>query len=92
MVFVAIYYAEKMSVFMQRKIFKTGNSLVVSLPRQMLELLGLSDGSEVLVMLEDRKIVIRPMQQTVSGVDEEFARQLAEFIDEYHLALEALGK
>jgi antitoxin MazE len=77
---------------MQRKIFKTGNSLVVSLPKEMLELLGLSDGSEVLVILEDGKIVIRPMQQAAPGVDEEFARQLAEFIDEYRPALESLAK
>ena len=77
---------------MQRKIFKTGNSLVVSLPRDILDALGLSDGAEVLVTLEDGKIVIRSMQQTVSGVDEEFARQVAEFIDEYSPALNALAK
>lgn len=77
---------------MLRKIFKTGNSMVVSLPREILEPLGVSDGSEVSVALEDGKIVIRPMQQTVPGVDEEFARQLAEFIDEYRPALEALAK
>jgi putative addiction module antidote len=77
---------------MLRKIFKTGNSMVVSLPREILEPLGVSDGSEVSVELEDGKIVIRPMQQSVPGVDEEFARQLAEFIDEYRPALEALAK
>jgi antitoxin MazE len=77
---------------MLRKIFKTGNSMVVSLPREVLEPLGVSDGSEVSVALEDGKIVIRPMQQTVPGVDEEFARQLAEFIDEYRPALESLAK
>ncbi len=77
---------------MLRKIFKTGNSMVVSLPREILEPLGVSDGSEVSVQLEDGKIVIRPMQQTVPGVDEEFARQLAEFIDEYRPALESLAK
>jgi antitoxin MazE len=77
---------------MLRKIFKTGNSMVVSLPREILEPLGVSDGSEVSVVLEDGKIVIRPMQQTVPGVDEEFARQLAEFIDEYRPALESLAK
>lgn len=77
---------------MLRKIFKTGNSMVVSLPREILEPLGVSEGSEVSVALEDSKIVIRPMQQTVPGVDEEFARQLAEFIEEYRPALESLAK
>ena len=77
---------------MQRKIFKTGNSLAVSLSREILDALGLSDGSEVLVTLEDGKIIVRPEHQAVSGMDEEFARQLAEFIDEYRPALEALAK
>lgn len=77
---------------MLRKIFKTGNSMVVSLPREILEPLGVSDGSEVSVVLEDGKIIISPIQQSVPGVDEEFARQLAEFIDEYRPALEALAK
>lgn len=77
---------------MLRKIFKTGNSLMISLPREILDALNLSDGSEVLVTLEDGKIVIRLAQQAVPGVDEEFARQLAEFIDEYRPALEALAK
>ena len=76
---------------MLRKIFKTGNSMVVSLPREMLESLGAADGSDVSVELEDGTIVIRPIRQTVPGVDEEFARQLSEFIDEYRPALEALA-
>jgi putative addiction module antidote len=77
---------------MLRKIFKTGNSMVISLPRETLTALGLSDGSEVSVVLEDGKIVIEPMRQAVPGVDEEFARQLADFIDEYRPALESLAK
>ena len=58
---------------MLRKIFKSGNSMVVYLPREILEPLGVSDGSEVSVELEDGKIVIRPMRQTAPGVDEEFS-------------------
>ena len=77
---------------MLRKIFKTGNSLVVSLPRQILNALGLSSGSDVLVALENGKIVIHPMRQSVPGVDEDFACQLSEFIDEYRPALDALAK
>ena len=56
------------------------------------ECMDCGEVSEVLVGMEGGKIVIRPMQQTASGVDEEFARQLAEFIDEYRPALEALAK
>ncbi|MGH2582593.1 MAG: AbrB/MazE/SpoVT family DNA-binding domain-containing protein [Anaerolineales bacterium] len=78
---------------MLRKIFKTGNSLVVSLPREVLEPLGLADGTDVSVELdrENSEIVIRRAgSQIPHGLDEEFARQVKEFIEEYRPALESL--
>jgi len=81
---------------MLRKVFKTGNSVVVSLPKDALELLGISDGSNVSVDLdrENRKIIISPAEEPMAeaGVDEEFAQQVAEFIDQYRPALEALAE
>jgi antitoxin MazE len=79
---------------MLRKIFKTGNSTVVSIPREMLESLGVGDGSEVSIELDatTRQIVIRPVERTIAGVDEAFARQVAEFIEEYRPALKALAR
>jgi putative addiction module antidote len=80
---------------MLRKIFKTGNSLVVSLPKEVLEPLGISDGADVSVELNRKKseIIIRPTRSPlVAGVDEEFARQVNDFIEEYRPALEALAK
>jgi len=81
---------------MLRKIFKTGNSLVVSLPREILEALQLSDGAGVQVELnEDRgEIVIRPAELPLaaSGVDQTFARQVDAFIEQYRPALEELAK
>ena len=81
---------------MLRKVFKTGNSVVVSLPKDALELLGISDGSNVSVDLdrENRKIIISPAEEPMAeaGVDEKFAQQVAEFIDQYRSALEALSE
>lgn len=79
---------------MVRKIFRTGNSMVVSLPKDALELLGLAEGAEVSVEVdqERRRIVITPVQSALPGVDEEFARQVAEFIAQYRPALEALAR
>jgi antitoxin MazE len=81
---------------MLRKIFKTGNSTVISLPKETLDYLHLREGAEVSVELdrERRRIVIRPIQATLSeaGVDEDFARQVDAFIDQYRPALEALAK
>jgi len=80
---------------MLRKLFKTGNSIVVSLPKDVTEPLGVSEGTDVSVELdrENRQIIIRPVEQPIVGsIDEAFARQLAEFIEEYRPALEALAK
>jgi putative addiction module antidote len=81
---------------MLRKVFKTGNSLVVSIPKNALDYLDLVEGEEVAVDLdrEKRQIVITPVEKplAIAGVDENFARQVAEFIEQYRPALEALAK
>ncbi|MBI4769697.1 MAG: hypothetical protein HY784_04610 [Chloroflexi bacterium] len=38
------------------------------------------------------QIIIRPVREAPYGVDQAFARQVAEFIEEYRPALEALAK
>jgi len=80
---------------MHRKVFKTGNSLVVSLPKDLLESLGMQDGTDVSVELDrqNRQILIRPAELPLAGdLSQEFARQVNEFIDRYRPALEALSK
>ena len=80
---------------MLRKIFKTGNSMVVSIPKDILEQLDLSEGEDVTVELdrEQRQIVISPAEKPLAvSVNEEFARQVNDFIEEYRPALEALAK
>lgn len=79
---------------MVRKIFKTGNSTVVSLPKEMLDALHLTEGEEVSVELDAKhgRIVITPAALEADGIDAEFAKQVADFIDEYRPALEALAK
>jgi antitoxin MazE len=80
---------------MLRKIFKTGNSVVVSLPRDALEQLGVAEGADVQVELDEqnRQIIIRPVERPVAGIiDEAFAKQVADFIKRYKPALDALAK
>jgi antitoxin component of MazEF toxin-antitoxin module len=79
---------------MLRKVFRTGNSLVISLPKDVIEPLGVTEGGHVSVELDrpNRQIVIRPVELPFAGtIDEGFARQVAEFIEEYRPALEALA-
>ena len=80
-----------------RKVFKTGNSLVVALPKEMLERLHVVEGNEVSVELDVERgyIVIAPVAPVapaVGGVDVEFARQVADFIESYCPALEELAR
>jgi antitoxin component of MazEF toxin-antitoxin module len=79
-----------------RKDFKIGNSLVISLSKDALELLDISEGSDVFVDLDGGKqqIVTSPVEEPLSvvGANEAFAQQVAEFIDRYRPALEALNK
>ena len=80
---------------MSRKIFKTGNRVVVSLPKEMLEALKIQDGSKVDVLLDqpNRQIIIRPIEGLpIAGIDTDFARQISEFIEKYRPALEKLAK
>jgi putative addiction module antidote len=79
---------------MVRKVFRAGNSLVVSLPRQSIQALGLQEGSEVSVegVPQQQEIVIRLATPALAGIKEAFARQVAEFVEQYRPALEALAR
>lgn len=81
---------------MLRKIFKTGNSVVVSLPKDAVEYLNMGEGTEVTVELdrEKRQIVITPAEPplAIADIDPEFVHQITEFIEQYRPALEELAK
>lgn len=81
---------------MQRKIFKTGNSLVVSLPKDAIEEMQMSEGTVVSVYYDrvTSKLIIEPIDtdKEVEGISEEFAKQVSEFIEEYRPALDELAK
>lgn len=81
---------------MIRRLFKTGNSTVISLPKEVLEDLGIKDGESVNLELdhEQRRVIITPVDKPVkmAGVNEEFARQVDVFIQQYRPALNELAK
>jgi antitoxin MazE len=81
---------------MIRRLFKTGNSTVLSLPKEILEYLGLKDGQNVNLELDRKKkrLILTSLNNasTVPGVDEEFAHQVNEFIEEYRSALDDLSE
>jgi len=79
---------------MPRKIFRTGNSAVVSLPADALETLGLGLGDEVTVTADPERgqIIITPAAPSLPGVRAGFLEQVDRFIDRYQPALEQLAK
>lgn len=81
---------------MIRRLFKTGNSTVLSLPKEVLDELDIKDGDRVNLNLDPdhRRAYITPVEKplTAAGVDEEFARQVDEFIENYRPALDELAK
>lgn len=81
---------------MHRKLFKTGNSLAVLLPKDAIEQLQMKEGTVVSVYFDrvTSKLTIEPVDpdQAVKGIDEEFAQQVSEFIEQYRPALDELAK
>jgi putative addiction module antidote len=79
-----------------RQLFKTGNSIVLSLPKEILNDLGMKKGEKVNLEIdrERGRIIISPVRKTIvgSGVDEDFARQVNDFIETYRPALDELAK
>ena len=81
---------------MIRRLFKTGNSIVLSLPREILDDLKLSSGQDMSLEFDphSRRIIITPLEKplAIPGVDPEFAQQVDEFINQYRPALEKLAR
>ncbi|MFO7944240.1 MAG: AbrB/MazE/SpoVT family DNA-binding domain-containing protein [Anaerolineales bacterium] len=74
-----------------RKIFRSGSSLVVTLPKDMLAYLEIGEGDEVHLRLEAEQcqILVKPAESPAetSKVDREYASQMADIIEKYRPAL-----
>ncbi|HHX76820.1 MAG TPA: AbrB/MazE/SpoVT family DNA-binding domain-containing protein, partial [Firmicutes bacterium] len=68
-----------------RKIFRAGNSQVISLPHKVLKTLGLKEGDQVIIELEgdqSKNLVLRPLLSSLS-LSREADNSLEEFIETY---------
>jgi antitoxin MazE len=81
---------------MHRKLCSIGNSQGVSIPREILEKLDLSVGSDVDVTIDKsgERIILEPVRKKKypGGIDREFVSQVNEFIEKYRPALKELAK
>ena len=76
---------------MSRKIFRSGNSAVVSLPSDVLEATGLAISDEVNIVADAERgyIIISPAG--LQGVRPGLLEKVDRFIDRYQSALESLA-
>ncbi len=81
---------------MIKRLFRTGNSVVLSLPREVLGSLGVINGESVNLELDQkrRRLIISPLKkdQTMKSLDENFVHQVNDFIEKYKPALDELAK
>lgn len=81
---------------MRRKICTIGNSYGISIPKEILEKLQLTPGTQVEIKVDEKakKIIIEPPAHKPfqEAVDKEFASQVSDFIEHYRPALKALAK
>lgn len=80
---------------MRRTVFKSGNSTVISLPKEIMEYLGIGVGDDIEIDFgeNEREVVITTRTNLLAGdLDEDFARQVSEFIERYRPTLEALAQ
>lgn len=77
-----------------RKLFKAGNSVVVSLPLDMLKALGLSDGSHMSVEInrERRELILKPVLTKKSNLSMDFVRLVDKLFVDYDYQLRRLAK
>lgn len=75
-----------------QKLYKTGNSVAVTIPKEYLEELNLKEGGLVVVKKRGQELVVTPKAKTVAaGVDQKFARMVDEFINEHEDVLQELS-
>ncbi len=79
---------------MNRKVFRSGNSLVVSLPPDILDRLRISDGSEVDIVLAETEdaILLKPVSSAIAEISPEYSARVEAFIEAYRPALESLSR
>lgn len=76
-----------------QKLYRNGNSVAVTIPKEYLEDLKLKEGSEVSVEIKPDGVMIAPKKLVkAAGVNQKFARMVDEFITEHEDVLQKLSK
>ena len=73
-------------------LYKNGNSIAVTIPRQFLEELNLKEGSKIVVERQGKELrIISKNNILAAGVDLKFIKTLDEFVENHEDVLQALA-
>jgi len=77
-----------------RKIFKAGNSCVVSLPANLLKSLGIREGSHVSIEVnrENRELILKPVVVKKNDMSMEFVRLIDKLLVDYDYTIRRLSE
>lgn len=76
-----------------QKLYRNGNSVSMTIPKQLLEKHGLKEGSEVIIEERNADLIIKSKSSLLaSDVDAKFMKMVEEFADEHDDVLRELAK
>lgn len=76
-----------------QKLYRNGNSVAVTIPKEYLKELHLKEGGLVTVKKRGEELVVTPKTKiTAAGVDQKFAKMVDEFINEHEDVLRELSQ
>ena len=75
-----------------QRVYKNGNSVAVTIPKELKEDLNLKPGSSVVVERKENGVLITPhAKKLASDVNSEFAKMVDEFINDHEDVLKKLA-
>lgn len=76
-----------------QKLYRNGNSIAVTIPKEYLRELHLDEGSRVVVEKRGSELVVSSKERSkILGVDPQFVKTVDEFIHDHRDVLEELSK
>lgn len=75
-----------------QKLYRNGNSVAITIPKQLLEEMNFKEGSEVEIAKKGNDLVVKQKPNLASDVDAKFMQMVEEFADEHDDVLRELAK
>ena len=75
-----------------QKLFKAGNSTVITVPKQILELLKIKEGDDVVLEPNQDSVTLKRKAKNAGGVDAKFMKMVDDFATEHEDVLKELAK